>query len=240
VAGLTYRDRSQIFNRWLLPSYRTSIRWTGNRLDAEDATTWVLVNEMSRVKLPELVQVVDERVAATTLEAVGRHWSERYGISPVRSSTIRASEATSIGRPALSFDALTDRLTADKRLSIVLRFLRGRTPSSIATQLGIEIGASANLLFRALSDVAGRLGFDADPDDRAQVKQVAAFVGDLVARRRPLRFEATPGAWAALVAATHIQAAIAGNDLPRVRFVRSLENVAGANGYATRVTPSRI
>ena len=226
VAGLTYRERSQIFNRWLVPAYQTSIRWTGNRLDAEDATTWILLNEMSRVKLPELVQVVDERLTETTLEAIGRHWSERYGISPLRCYSIHATEATSTGRSALSFDALTDRLTADKRLVIVLRFLRGRTPSSIATQFGIAAGASADLLFRALSDVAERLGLDADPTDLNQVKHVAAFVGDLVARRRPLRFEATPGAWAALLAATHIQAAIAGNDLPRVRFVRSLENIA--------------
>jgi hypothetical protein len=230
VAGLTYRERPQIFNRWLVPAYRTSIRWIGNTLDAEDATTWVLVNEISRVKLPELVQVVDERVTATTLEAIGRHWSERYGISPLRCCSIHAVEAASIGRPALSFDALTDRLTADKRLVIVLRFLRARTLSSIATQFGMEVGASTNLLFRALSDVAGRIGLDADPADLAQVKQVAAFVGDLVARRRPLRFEATPGAWAALLAATHIQAAIAGNDLPKVGFVRSLENIARANG----------
>lgn len=233
VAGLIYRERSQVFNRWLVPSYQTSIRWTGNRSDAEDATTWVFVNEMRRLSLPELVQVVDERLAQTTLEAVGRHWSERYGISPLRCSSIHAVDAALLGRPALSFDALTDRLTADQRLVIVLRFLRRRTPSSIAAQLGLACGASANLLFRALSEVAGRLGLGADPDELAQVNQVAAFVGDLVARRRPLRFEAAPGAWAALLAATHIQAAIAGNDLPRVRFVRSLDNIAGADGFTT-------
>jgi hypothetical protein len=240
ITGLTYRERSQIFNRWLVPAYQMSIRWTGNRRDAEDATTWVLINEMSRVKLPELVQVVDERIADMTLEAVARHWSERYGVSPLRCSSIQATEAALIGRPPLSFDALTDRLTADQRLVVVLRFLRGRTPSSIATQFGIAAGESAALLFRALSDVAGRIGLDADPTDRAQVKQVAAFVGDLVSRRRPLRFEATPAAWAALLAATHIQAAIAGNDLPRARFLRSLETIVGAGRFGRRVTPPRI
>jgi hypothetical protein len=240
ITGLTYRERSQIFNRWLVPAYQMSIRWTGNRRDAEDATTWVFINEMSRVKLPELVQVVDERLADMTLEAVARHWSERYGVSPLRCSSIHATEAASIGRPPLSFDALTDRLTADKRLIIVLRFLRGRALSSIATQFGVGAGASSNLLFRALTDVAVRLGLDADPTDLTQVKQVAAFVEELVARRRPVRFEATPGAWAALLAATHIQSAIAGNDLPRVRFVRSLETIAGAGGYGRHVTPSRI
>jgi hypothetical protein len=240
VAGLIYRERSQVFNRWLVPTYQTSIRWTGNRLDAEDATTWVLTNEMSRLHLPELVQVVDERLAETTLEAVGRHWSERYGVSPQRCSWIHATEAVLVGRPALSFDALTDRLTADQRLVIVLRFLRRRAPSSIAAQLGAARGAAASLLFLALSEIAGRLGLDADPTDLTQVNQVSAFVGDLVARRRPVRFEAAPGAWAALLAATHIQAAIAGNDLPRVRFVRSLENVAAANISTTHVTPIRI
>jgi sigma-70-like protein len=240
VAGLTYRERSQVFNRWLVPVYQMSIRWTGNRPDAEDATTWVLINGMRRLNLPELVQVVDEQLAELTIEAVARHWSERYGVSPLRCSSIHATEAALMGRPALSLDALTDRLTAEQRLVIVLRFLRRRSPSSIATQLGIAAEACANLLFRALSDVAERLGLDADATDLAQVDRVAAFVGDLVARRKPLRFEATPAAWAALLAATHLQAAIAGNDLPRVRFVRSVEDIAAGNGSSPYVTPSRI
>jgi len=240
VAGLIYRERSQVFNRWLLPAYQTSVRWTGNRLDAEDTTTWVLVREIGRLDLPELVQVVDERLAETTLEAVGRHWSELYGISTLRCASIQATEGASVGQPALSFDALTERLTADQHLVIVLRFLRRRTLTSIATQLRVPAAASANMLFRALSGVAARLGLDPDPTDPTQVDQVAAFVGDLVARRRPLRFEAAPGAWAALLAATHVQAAIAGNDLPRVRFVRSLEGLADTNRFNPLVTPSRI
>jgi len=240
VAGLTYRERSQVFNRWLLPAYQTSIRWTGNRPDAEDAITWVLVKEMSRLKLPELVQVVDEQLAQSMLEAVARHWSERYGVSGLRCSSIHQTEAASLGRPALSFDALTDRLTADQRLAIVLRFLRRRTPSAIATQLGVASRSSVNLLFRALSVVAGRLGLDADPTDLAQASHVAAFVGDIVARRKPLRFDVAPAAWSALLAATHIQAAIAGNDLPRLRFVRSLEDIADPGGFTANVTPWRI
>ncbi len=240
VAGLTYRERSQVFNRWLVPVYQMSIRWTGNRLDAEDATSWVLINEMRRLNLPDLVQVVDEQLAELTIEAVARHWSERYGISQLRCSSIHAAEAAVLGRPALSLVALTDRLTADQRLVIVLRFLRRRSPSSIATQLGVTDGTCATLLFRALSAVARRMGLDADPTDLAQAKEVAAFVGDLVARRKPLRFEAGPSAWAAVLAATHVQAAIAGNDLPRVRFVRSLEEIAGGSSSRTHVTHARI
>jgi exonuclease V gamma subunit len=68
------------------------------------------------------------------------------------------------------------------------------------------------------------MGIDsAESGKQAQAGQVAAFVADLIAWRRPLRFEATPSAWAALLAATHLQAAVAGNDLPTARFVRSLE-----------------
>ena len=240
VAGLTYRDRSQVLNRWLVPTYQTSIRWTGNRLDAEDATTWVLINEMSRLDLPDLVQVVDERLAETTLDAIGRHWSERYGISQLRCSAIQSVEAAFVGQAALGIDALTDRLTADERLAIVLRFVRGRALPSISAQLKLSARASADMLFRALLGVADRLGLDADAADTTQANLVAAYVGDLVARRRPLRFEAAPSAWPALVAAAHIQAAIAGNDLPRVRFVRSLEGLADRRGFNPPVTPSRI
>src|SRR5258708_13329066 len=88
VAGLTYREKSQVFNRWLMPAYQMSTRWTGNRLDAEDATAWVLAKEMTRLNLPELVQIVDERVAETTLDAVARHWPESSGVSPPPSPSI--------------------------------------------------------------------------------------------------------------------------------------------------------
>jgi len=240
VAGLTYRERSQVLNRWLVPAYQTSIRWTGNRLDAEDATTWVLINEISRLDLPDLVQLVDERLAETTLDAIGRHWSERYGISQLRCSAIQSVEAALVGQPTLGIDALTDRLTADERLLIVLRFLRGHALPSISAQLKLSARASANMLFRALLGVAARLGLDADAADTTQVDLIAAYVGDLVARRRPLRFEATPNAWPALVAATHIQAAIAGNDLPRLRFVRSLEGLGSSERFAPHVTASCI
>src|SRR4029077_17748207 len=92
VAGLTYRERSQVFNRWLMPAYQVSMRWTGNRLDAEDATTWVLIKEIGGLDLPELVQIVDERLAETTLEAVGRHWSDRDGVSAPRTSPLPPPE----------------------------------------------------------------------------------------------------------------------------------------------------
>src|SRR5260370_33169433 len=121
VAGLTYRERSQVLNRWLVPAYQTSIRWTGNRLDAEDATTWVLINEISRLDLPDLVQLVDERLAETTLDAIGRHWSERHGISQLRCSAMQAVEAASVQQAALGTYALTERAPAADRLVTALR-----------------------------------------------------------------------------------------------------------------------
>jgi hypothetical protein len=65
-------------------------------------------------------------------------------------------------------------------------------------------------------------------------------VDDLVGKRRPLRFEVAPQAWAALLAATHIQAAVAGNNLPRARFVRSLEGRFMAGHARRHVTHLRI
>src|ERR1700682_1553457 len=92
------------------------------------------------------------------------------------------------------------------------------------------------LLHTALSRVAEGMGLNSAVDrDRSQASQVAAFVDDLVGRRRPARFEVTPSAWAALLAASHLQAAVAGNDLPAGRFVRSLEE----SFEARRMTRSR-
>src|ERR1700681_3645198 len=68
IAGLTYLDHSQVFNRWFLPTYRTSFRWTGNRSDAEDATSWVFTHAVGRMQLPQSLGSVDDRVTVATLQ----------------------------------------------------------------------------------------------------------------------------------------------------------------------------
>jgi hypothetical protein len=239
ISGLTYSEHSQVFNRWLMPAYQTSFHWTGNRPDAEDATTWVFKNAVGCVQLPELVSIVDACIADATLEAVSRHWSERYGVEHLRSAEIYAFEAALSGRPYLTVAQLCDGLSAEMRLVIVLRFLRRRPLSAIAAQLGSP-PAGALRLFNALSEVAEQMGLDARTGRSTQADQVAAFVDGLVDRRRPLRFEATPPAWAALLAATHLQAAVAGNSLPRARFVRALEETFETSGMRRHVTHLRI
>jgi len=236
IRGLTYVAESQVFNRWFLPVYQTSFRWTGNRSDAEDATTWVFMNAVGQAHLPELVTVVDEMAADATLEAASRHWCDRYGVVRLRCAEIYAFEAGLAGRSPLTLEALVEGLSAEMRLVIVLRFLRMRTMSAIASQLGVPTKNAGELLYTALSKVAEGMGFDnAGGGERAQAGHVMAFVDDLIGRRRPTRFEAAPPAWAALLAATHLHAAVAGNDLPAARFVRSLQESFDAH----RTTRSR-
>src|SRR5690242_5664597 len=94
VRGLTYTNSSQVFERWLMPVYRTSFRWTGNRADSEDATAWVFLKTADDLQLPELVQVADDLVLDRALEAVTRHWAERYGFQPAGCAEMFGSEAT--------------------------------------------------------------------------------------------------------------------------------------------------
>jgi len=216
VRGLTYTNCSQVFKRWLIPTYRTSFRWTGNRADSEDATTWVFLNT-GNLRLPELVQVVDDRVLDLAVEATTRHWSERYGIPRARCAELCASEAT------VPLELLFDGLTAEMRLLLVLRFLRRRSPESIAAQLRVRPEAASRRIVAALARVAQRIGFPPGSSEPPQVAHVSAYVDDIVARRRPMRFEVVSEAWPAMIAAGHVQAAIAGNDLPAKGFIRSLE-----------------
>jgi len=219
VHGLTYTYWSQVFERWLMPAYRTSFRWTGNRADSEDATAWVLLNMADRLQLPELVEVVDDRVLDLALEAVTRHWVERYGYQPVRCAEMFASEATA------PLDTFFHGLTAEMRLLLVLRFLRQRSPEAIAAQFRIGHEEARRRILVALARVAQRIGFPPVSSESPQVAHVSAYIDDIIARRRPARFEVAPEAWPLLVAAGHIQAAIAGNDLPVKGFIRSLERL---------------
>ncbi len=217
VRGLTYTNCLQVFKRWLVPTYRNSFRWTGNHADSEDVTAWVFLNMGDHTQLPELVHVVDDRVLDLALEAVSRHWVERYGIPSLRWAAISASEATA------PLDSLFDGLTAEMRLLLVLRFLRRRSPAAIAAQLRIRPEAARGRVLAALACVAQRIGLASQSIESPQVAHVSAYVDDIVARRRPVRFEANPDAWPLMIAAGHIQAAIAGNDLPAKGFVRTLE-----------------
>jgi DNA-directed RNA polymerase specialized sigma24 family protein len=245
IRGLTYIAPSQVFSRWFLPVYQTSFRWTGNPSDTEDATWWAFMNAIGQLHLPELVTVVDEIAADAPLEAASRHWCDRYGVVRLRCSEIYAFETGLSGRSAPTLEALVAGLSAELRLVIVLRFLRKRTMSAIAAQLGVPPRSANALLYTALSNVADGMGLDgAALGDQPQAGQIAAFVDDLIGRRRPLRFEVAPSAWMALLAATHLQAAIAGNDLPSARFVRSLEQSFEAsqriNRARSHVTNLRI
>ena len=223
IAGHTYREPSQVFNRCLMPVYQTAYRWTGNRLDAENVTSRVIADQFKRLDLPRTVMAVEEQLIDATVEAIGKHWANRYGVSPLRWSAFHAGEVAAPRRSTLSLQALLDPLPGELRLVIVLRFLRRRTVSQIAGQLGVGQPAAAVLIFNALESIGAELGFGRALDDPAQATEVATFVDHLVSRRRPPRFEATAASFQALLAATCVHATIAGNDLPRARFVRSLE-----------------
>jgi DNA-directed RNA polymerase specialized sigma24 family protein len=222
LAGHTYREPVQVFNRCVMPVYQTSYRWTGNRPDAEDVTTSVLVGAFPNLDLPQTVIKVHDMLVEATIETIGKHWTERYGVSPQRWSTVQAGEVAAPLRSTLSLRALLDPLPGDLRLVTVLRFLRRRTVDQIAAQLGVSSAAAAVLMFRALSSIGAEMGFGDSGDDTSQAGELARFVDHLVMRRRPLRFEATPATFQAMLAATCVHASIAGNDLPSPRFVRSL------------------
>lgn len=233
IAGLTYIERSQVFQRWVMPTYRTAFRWTGNRADAEDATTWTFLTRLIPVRLPELVSVVDDRAVEATIEAVCRHWSDRYGVSQLRCSETRTGDAAHSGYPAIGLDALFERLSAEARLLLVLRFVRRRPLPAISTQLGFQPGLGKIQMYAALTSVAERIGFAASAGEGTQVDQVASFVDAVIAKRTPLRVDVSQAVWAGMVAAAHVQGAIAGNDLPSIRFIRILEDRFVKSGVRT-------
>ena len=222
VRGLTYVDAMQVFNKWLIPTYQTTFRWTGNRADSEEATTWVLLSVGPQFGYPELVRVVDDRVVEASLEAVTRHWIRSYAMSPVRGSEMRASEAVGGGRPR-TLEALLECLSAESRLLLVLRFLRKRSLPRIAAQLGMSPEIARYRMVAALTQVSEQIGLPAGSPESAQADLVSTYIDDIVGRRRPVRFDLLPEVWPVLVGANQVQAAIAGNSLPDQRFVRSLE-----------------
>jgi hypothetical protein len=235
VPGLTYTNCSQVFERWLMPVYKAGFRWTGNRADSQDLTAWVFSCVAEHLPLPGSVHVVDDGVRELTVEAIARHWRDRYGLPQMMCAEVNATEAR------VALEALTDGLTAEMRLLVVLRFLRRRSPEAIGGQLRIRPEDARRRILAALARVAQRIGLAPGPSGvLPQGSQVSDYVEDVVARRRPVRFEVDPEAWPVMVAAGHVQAAIAGNDLPVKGFIRSLERQLDERVETGFVTGSRI
>jgi DNA-directed RNA polymerase specialized sigma24 family protein len=236
IRGLTYTDSAQIFNRWLIPTYRTAFRWMGTRVDTEDATADVFNSLVISLPLPAEVQLVDEQVNEAALRAVTRYWSDGYDVARVQCSEIHAAEAAL--RPATTLSALFEGLSVEMRLVLVLRFLRKRSLAAIAAQLGMRQVVARSTMITALTRIAERIGLAPLAPGFAQLERVTAFVDDLIAGAPPQRFVVEPPAWPAMVGAAHVQAAIAGNDLPDRRFVRMIERrlrTAEERGCVTRL-----
>jgi Sigma-70, region 4 len=220
VRGLTYTSFGQVYNRWIVVIYGTAFRWTGNRVDAEDSTSWIFHRVAGNLKLPELVQVVDDLVLDASIDAIAHHWSARYGVDRLRGLSIDTPQAPT------TLDSLVDGLTAEMRLVLVLRFLRRRSVAEIAAQLGVSHRTARSQLVDALAGVASNIGLRTVTPDHPQAAEVSCFVEEIVGRRRPTRFDLAPEAWPSMIAACHIQAAIPGNTLPSRAYVRELEDRA--------------
>jgi hypothetical protein len=210
----------------------------GNRLDAEDATAGVFSSLVVPLVLPADVRLVDEQINDAALRAMTRHWSDRYDVGRVQCSQIYPAEAVWEQAPP-TLSALFSGLSAEMRLLLVLRFLRKRSLAGIAGQLGMRQDVAGSTMITALTHIANRIGLPPEPAGIAQEERVIAFVDDLIAGAQPLRFDVDPRAWPALVGATHVQAAIAGNDLPERRFVGMIERGLRSAGERRRVTTIR-
>jgi hypothetical protein len=227
VRGLAYSDRLQLLNRSLVPVYQTLFRWTGTAPDAEDATRWLFEAVVAPLALPAPVEEVNARLNRATVQALGRHWSTGYGISATRWAGILGRPGLVSLRAALGLRGLFDPLPGELRLLVALRFVRRRPMETIAARLRLSSACATLMLFEALTAIGVGLGLpDASPTI-AQAALVSRFVDDLVAGRRPARFECAPTTLTALLAAAQVQAASPGNDLPNLRFARRIASSLG-------------
>ena len=218
VQGLRYTHMAQVHRRWLLPTYATAYRWTGNRADAEDLTEWIFHNLGRDFGTAQPVEVIQNSLTELTSEAIVRHWSARYGVIGLN---VTASAPTD-SHPRL--ESLLADLTAEMHLALIRRFVRRLPIATIANRLRVSVQEADRRVYVALTQVAAQVGLAAPSNIPQRLDDLSDFITDLVARRSPLRFEARSGVWRAMVAACHIQSAIAGNALPTQRFVRSLES----------------
>lgn len=138
----------------------------GNRADAEDLTQQVALKAIPRLRDDAGAASVRAYLFATARSVLAGFWANKFGLPQeelVEELTRGPQELEAEPEGGASAERVTrilDRLPANYRRLLELRFLRGYSLKEVAAELGSTVGAVKVMQLRALR-AAARIGWDA-------------------------------------------------------------------------------
>ena len=135
----------------------------GNRADAEDLTQQVALKAIPRLREGAHPASIRAYLFATARSALGQFWATRFGLA--EEELIEDVVPGGGSPPAENLDTtarlnrVLDRLPANYRRVLELRFLRGYSLKEVAAETGSTVGGVKVMQLRALR-AAAKVGFD--------------------------------------------------------------------------------
>jgi len=134
----------------------------GNRADAEDLTQQVALKAIPRLHQDASVASIRAYLFATARSCLAQFWSERLGLPQEElRDEVAGPTVVEPGRSETSERAtrILERLPANYRRVLELRFLRGYSLKEVAAETGSTVGGVKVMQLRALR-AAAKVGID--------------------------------------------------------------------------------
>jgi RNA polymerase sigma factor (sigma-70 family) len=129
----------------------------GNRPDAEDLTQQVAMKAIPRLRQGATVSAVRAYLFATARSALATFWSARFGMPEEELGDdvwVSTEPAGGGGEAAEKVQQILERLPANYRRLLELRFLRGYSLKEVAAEMGSTVGGVKVMQLRALRAAA--------------------------------------------------------------------------------------
>jgi len=129
----------------------------GNRPDAEDLTQQVALKAIPRLRAGASVAAIRAYLFATARSALAGFWSSRFGMpeDELRDDLwVEKSEPDTAGEQVERVNRILDRLPANYRRLLELRFLHGYSLKEVAAEMGSTVGGVKVMQLRALRAAA--------------------------------------------------------------------------------------
>jgi len=129
----------------------------GNRPDAEDLTQQVALKAIPRLRAGASAAAIRAYLFATARSALAGFWSSRFGMpeDELRDDLwVEKSEPDTAGEQVERVNRILDRLPANYRRLLELRFLHGYSLKEVAAEMGSTVGGVKVMQLRALRAAA--------------------------------------------------------------------------------------
>ena len=164
LRGTAPLDWEAVYRDNIASIYRLMYSKVGNQPDAEDLTSQVFLGALPRMRSASSGGEIHRYLLATARTVLADHWRRRHGaqVTTLDEEVVSGDDTTDdealLSRQRRRTHQVLAGLPADYRSILELRFVSGCSVRETAVRLGISVGNTRALQYRALRRAAEQRG----------------------------------------------------------------------------------